>query len=299
MPMDRIEDYAAFVAVVDSGSLTGAARRLGRSLQSVSRSLAALEREVGVELVRRTTRRSSPTEAGLALHRRLKAALAEIADAKLEVANRRSEPSGLLRVSASTTFAPLYVVPAVAAFLDSHPQLEIELELSDGFVDLVEGGFDLAVRIGEMPSSTLTAKRLADSRRVAFAAPAYFARHGRPKRPDQLSRHQCIVRTAAREGDAWAFTVDGRVKTLKVAGRFRASGAAAANEGAVRGLGIATAPLWQVRKLVDEGLVELTLTRFEPPPVPIHAVWPATRLPPAKTRLFVDFLAARLKAERL
>lgn len=297
--MDRLEDFAAFVAVVDRGSLTGAARQLGRSLQSVSRSLAALEREIGVELVQRTTRRSNPTEAGLAFYRRLKPALGEIAEAKLDAANRRAEPTGLLRVSASTTFGPLYVVPAIAAFLDRHPSLEAELELSDAYLDLVEGGFDLAVRIGEMPPSTLKARQLARSRRVVFAAPSYFARHGRPKRPEELREHRCILRTAARESDAWPFTIDGRTRTIKVSGRFRASGAAAANEGAVRGLGIANAPLWQVRALVDQGLVEIVLARFEPPPVPIHVVWPATRLQPAKTRLFVDLLAARLKTERL
>jgi DNA-binding transcriptional LysR family regulator len=297
--MDRLEDFQAFVAVVDRGSLTAAARALGRSLQSVSRSLAGLEREIGVELVRRTTRRSKPTEAGFALFRRLKAALAEIEEAKLEAANLRAEPSGLLRITASTAFAPLYLVPAIAAFLARYRNVEIDLELSDTYVDLVERGFDLAVRIGEMSPSTLVARRLADLRRVVFAAPGYFAAHGRPKRPEDLVHHQCIVRTAAREGDAWPFTVDGKRKTIRVSGRFRTSGANAANEAAVAGLGIGNAPLWQVRSLIDRGLLELALTRFEPPPVPIHAVWPATRVPSAKTRVFVDFLAAHLKKERL
>jgi DNA-binding transcriptional LysR family regulator len=299
MHMDRLDDFRAFVAIVDRGSLTGAARRLGRSLQSVSRSLAALEREVGVELVRRTTRQSRTTEAGFALFRRLKAALAEIDDAKRAAADLRSEPAGLLRITGSTAFAPLYLVPAIAAFLAAHAEVEIELELSEDYVDLVERGFDLAVRIGDMPDSTLMAKRLADLRRVVFAAPRYFAAHGRPKRPEDLARHQCIVRTAAREADSWPFTIDGKLKRIKVRGRFRTTGAQAANEAAVVGLGIGNAPLWQVRKLLDRGALELALTRFEPPPVPIHAVWPATRLPSAKTQMFVDFLAARLKKQEL
>jgi DNA-binding transcriptional LysR family regulator len=299
MRMDRIEDFQAFVAVVERGSLTGAARQLGRSLQSVSRSLAALEREVGIELVRRTTRRSNPTEAGLAFHRRLNTALADIAAAKTEASNRRSEPAGLLRLTASHAFAPLYVVAAIAAFLQIHPKVSVELDLSDRYVDLVDEGFDLAIRIGEMPDSTLKARRLANLRRVVFASPAYFAKHGRPRRPDDLVHHQCIVRTAARDGEAWPFGGGPRIKTVKVAGRFRTSGAVAANEAAVQGLGIANAPLWQVRTLVDQGKLELALTRFEPPLVPIHVVWPATNVPAAKTQLFVDFLAARLKAARL
>jgi DNA-binding transcriptional LysR family regulator len=299
MPMDRLDDLRAFVAIVDRGSLTSAARQLGRSLQSVSRSLAALEREIGVELVRRTTRRSAPTEAGIAFFQRLKPALAEIDAAALDAADRRAEPAGLLRISSSSAFAPLYLVPVVAAFLSAHREVEIELELSDAYIDLVERGFDLAVRIGELPDSSLLAKRLADLRRVVFASPGYFKAHGRPKRPEDLARHQCIIRTAARESDAWPFTIDGRLRKIKVDGRFRTSGAITANEAAALGLGIANAPLWQVRPLLDQGRVELALTRFEPPPIPLNAVWPASRVLPAKTRLFVDFLAAELRKQEL
>jgi len=297
MRVDRIEDFQAFVTIVEKGSLTSAARLLGRSLQSVSRSLATLEADVGVELVRRTTRRSNPTEAGIALHRRLSAALAEIEAAKLEAAKRRSEAAGLLRVTASTAFTPLYLVPAAAAFLVAYPKVEIELEQSDGYVDLVGEGFDLAIRIGDLPDSNLKARRLADLRRVVFASPDYFAAHGRPRHPDDLRRHECIVRTAARDGNEWPFRIDGRQRSIKVSGRFRASGALAANEAAAQGVGIGNAPLWQVRSLLGRGAVELVLTRYEPRPVPIHAVWPATQMLPAKTQRFIDFLAERLPQE--
>jgi len=297
--MDRIEDLRAFVAIVEKGNLTAAAGGLGRSLQSVSRSLAALERDLGVELVRRTTRRSAPTDAGLAFHRRISAALAEIEAAKLETSNRRAEAIGLLRVAASSAFAPLYIVPALPEFLKTHPNVEIELDLSDGYVDLIEEGYDVAIRIGELPDSNLKARRLANSRRVVFAAPGYLAEHGRPRRPEDLARHQCILRTAAREGNAWPFKVDGRLKPVKVAGRVRTDGAMAANAAAVQGLGVGNALLWQVRPALDRGEIELILTRFEPTAVPIHAVWPATKVLPAKTQLFIDFLAARLKGERL
>jgi DNA-binding transcriptional LysR family regulator len=298
MSMDRIEDFKAFVAIIDRGSLTGAARHLSRSLQSVSRSLTAVERGLGVELVRRTTRRSSPTEAGLAFYRRLNAALAEIEAAKAEASNRRAEPSGTLRVAGSSVFGPLYLVPAIAAFLDIHPRIEVELDLSDRAVDLVNDGFDLAIRMGRsLPDSSLKARRLTGLRYVIVASPAYLARHGRPRRPDDLARHQCIIHTRMR--DAWAFRTDQGVRTVKVSGRLRTDGMLAASEAAVHGVGITNAPLWQVRKLVDQGRLEILLTRFEPPPLSLHAVWPATNLLDAKTRLFVDFLATRLKAERL
>jgi DNA-binding transcriptional LysR family regulator len=299
MAMDRITDLQALVAVVERGSLTAAARQLNRSLQSVSRSLATLEHDLGVELVRRTTRRSSATEIGRALCRRLSAALAEIEDAKREASRGRAEPAGLLRVTASTVFGALYLVPIISAFLEKHPRIELDLDLSDRYVDLVAEGFDLAVRIGEMRDSMLKARRLANLRRVVFAASSYLARHGRPKRPEDLLLHECIIRTAALDGNAWPFLVDGKAKKVRVTGRFKTSGALAANEAAVRGLGIANAPLWQVRPLVDRGDVELILTRFEPPPIPVHAVWPATRMLPARTQLFIDIVVARLKAQQL
>ena len=297
--MDRIEDFQAFVAIVERGSLTAAARQLGRSLQSVSRSLAALEADLGVELVARTTRRSAATEAGRAFYRRIGAALAEIEAAKRETSNRRSQAAGLLRITSSTFFAPLYLVPAARVFLEAHPDVDIELDVSDRYVDLIDQGFDLGIRTGELADSSLKAKRLANLRRVVFAAPDYFAGHGRPKVPDDLARHECIVRTAAQDSNAWPFLVGGRAKTVKVAGRFRSSGPLAVIEAAAHGLGIANAPLWQVRSYLDRGAVELVLTRFEPPAVPLHAVWPATRLLPAKTHLFVEYLAARLKDEHL
>jgi DNA-binding transcriptional LysR family regulator len=280
--LNRIEDYQAFVAIVEKRSLTAAAHHLRRSLQSVSRSLAALEHDIGVELIRRTTRRLSPTDAGLAFYRRLNAALAEIEAAKLETSNRRAQATGLLRISGSTVFSPLYVVPALTEFLAAHHGLEAELELSDGYVDLIGEGYDLAIRIGELPDSTLKSKLLARSRRVVFGAPSYFAKNGRPQSPEDLLRHECIVRTTARDANAWPFKVNGRLKTVKAAGRLRTSGALAANEAAIRGLGIANAPLWQVRSLVDRGDAELILTGFEPPPTAIHAVWPATRVLPAR-----------------
>src|ERR1700691_880269 len=228
--MSGIEDFQAFAAVSEKGNLTAAARQLGRSLQSVSRLLAALEQDVGVELVLRTTRRSSPTDAGLAFYRRLSAALAEIDAAKHEASNRSVEASGLLRISASSAFAPLYIVPTLPGFLQAHPRVEIELDLSDAYVDLIGEGFDLAIRIGELPDSSLKARLLANSRRVVFAAPRYLAKHGRPRRPDDLADHRCIVRTAAREGNVWPFKVDGRLKGVKVAGRFGTSGALDANQ---------------------------------------------------------------------
>ncbi|HWU01037.1 MAG TPA: LysR family transcriptional regulator [Terriglobales bacterium] len=297
--MNRLEDYQAFAAIMEKRSLTAAARHLGRSLQAISRSLAAVEKDVGVELIRRTTRSLSPTDAGLAFHRRLSSALAEIDVAKQETAKRRIEATGLLRVAGSAAFSSHYIVPILPDFLAAHPHVEVEIDLSDRPVDLIEEGYDLAIRIGPLADSPFKARQLMKARHVFFAAPSYLARHGRPKHPEDLARHQCIIRTASSSTNAWPFKINGRVKYVEIGGRFRTSGAMAMNVAAVCGLGIGGGPLWQVSSLVDQGELELVLTRFEPAPIPVHALWPATRVLPARTQLFIDFLADRLKQERL
>jgi DNA-binding transcriptional LysR family regulator len=297
--MDRIDDLEAFLAVVDEGSLTAAGRRLRRSLQSISRSLAALEHSVGVELVQRTTRLSQPTEAGSAFYERVKPALQELIDARLEAASRHAEPSGLLRIGASVLFGPAYLVPVIARFMDRHPQIRIELKLSDRFVDLADETLDMAVRIGHLPDSSLKARRLGELRRVFFGSPKYFGKHGRPQHPRDLSRHQCVIRSRDRQDDTWPILDNGRPGIVRVNGRFRADDTATTYAAVAQGLGIGFTPLWQIRDLVDRGDVELVLVPFEPPTVPIHAVWHGSKLTPAKTRLFIEFLTEQLECDRL
>jgi DNA-binding transcriptional LysR family regulator len=297
--MDRLDDLEAFLAVVEKGSQTAAARHLSRSLQSINRSLATLERGMGVELVRRTTRKSRPTEAGYAFYRRVRPAFTAIAEARAEAADRQRELSGVLRIGAPVLFAPAHVVPVASDVMRRYPQIEIELKLSDREVDLVEAGLDLAVRIREMRDSTLKSRRLGTLRAVVFGAPAYFAQYGRPHRPDDLARHHCVVRVTDGEAEAWPFRIGGRRRKVRVGGRFRADSTASAIAAVASGIGIGFGPLWLVRDLVDRGEVEVILQNFEEARIPIHAVWPSTRATAAKTRLFIDLLAARLRQERL
>ncbi|WP_375157144.1 LysR family transcriptional regulator [Bradyrhizobium sp. RDT46] len=295
-----MEEIEVFLAVVEAGSQTAAARRLGRSLQSVNRALAALERSVGVELVRRTTRQSVATEAGLAFYRRVKPAFAEIGEARLEAANRRIEPSGLLRIAAPIQFGATHVVPAIAEFMARFPQIEADVNMSDRPVDVVGDGFDLAVRIRELPDSSLKTRRLGELRTVVYGAPDYFKRHGRPRQPGDLADHQCILRrTAQGETDIWRFRIDGRLTTVQVNGRFRTDSTTAAHAAARHGIGVGYGPFWQIRDLVDQEALEIVLADFEAPRTPVRAVFPPSAIPPAKTHLFVDLLAERLKLERL
>jgi DNA-binding transcriptional LysR family regulator len=294
-----MDDIEAFLAVIEAGSQTAAARRLGRSLQAVNRSLAALERSVGVELVRRTTRRSFATEAGLAFYQRVKPAFTEITEARMEAVNRRAEPSGLIRIAAPVLFGSTYVVPAIADFIARYPRIEANLKVSDRPVDVVGDGFDLAVRIRDLPDSSLKARRLGELRTVVYGAPGFFARHGRPDHPDDLVRHPCVLRsTSENETETWRFQVGGRSRMVRVSGCFRTDSTTAVQAAVCHGLGIGYGPFWLVRDLLDRGALEIVLEDFEAPRIPIHAVVPPSGMPPAKTRLFVDTLAERLKRER-
>jgi DNA-binding transcriptional LysR family regulator len=295
MKMDRLYDLEAFLAIVDKGSQTAAARHLDRSLQSVGRSLAALEHSLGVELVRRSTRRSNPTDAGVRFYSRLKPAFLEINAAKRELQSKRAEPSGRLRVSAPVLFASAFVAPAICDLVQRYPQLDVELKATDRKVDLYEEGFDVAVRIRQLPDSELKARRIGTLRVVVFGAPAYFAKHGRPKRPEDLERLECVLRSAEPGGDRWPFRVRGRRVMVRVGGRFRTDDAAATRVAVAGGIGIGMAPFWQVQLLLDRAEVEIILEEFETPGLPIVAVSPPSKQPATNVRLLVDLLAARLK----
>lgn len=292
--MDRLEDYEAFLAIVEYGSLTTAARRLDRSLQSVSRSLATLEASVGVELIHRTTRRSTPSEAGMTFYERIKPAIEELEQAKLEAANRRIRPSGILRLGAPVLFGPEFLMPIVARYMHRYPEVEVDLLLSDAFVDLAAENIDLVVRIGELPDSNLRARRLGKLRRVVFGAPDYLDRHGRPRHPSDLANHHCILRTVGQRFGEWMFEIDGKPRAVKVTGPLRVDSMISIYAAVSQGLGLGYSPLWQIRRLVDEGQVEIVLESFESVPVPIHALWKEGRSMPAKVRAFLDMLAADL-----
>lgn len=288
------EDYEVLLAVADHGSLTAAAASLGRSLQSVSRALASMERHLNVTLFNRTTRRVYPTAACVAFVDRIRPAVREIAAARETLADQGQQLRGAIRLAAPTAFGTRYVVPAVAEFLRLHRGVSVELVLSERHVDLAGDAIDLSLRLGTLAPSDLKAKRVGTLRRVVFGAPSYFAAHGYPRAPSDLASHECLLRKSAQE-ELWSFGPDGEAVT--VGGRFRSSHAQACNMAAVAGLGIARAPLWQVREDVDAGSVEVVLTEFEPEPAPIHLVWTSGRTLPKRVRALVDFLAARLGDE--
>jgi len=225
--VERLDDLEAFLAIIEKGSQAAAARHLRRPLQSLNRSLIALERAVGVELVKRTTRRSEPTEAGRIFYDRIRPAVAAIMEARNEAANVRGEVSGSLKVGAPVLFASSHVAAIVGQFLKLYPNVEVELRASDDQVDLLAEGLDVAVRIGDSIDGSLVARRLHALRVVTFGAPSYFAEHGRPTHPKDLEHHRCILRAAAEVVDRWPFRIGGKLEPIAVHGRFRSNSAAA------------------------------------------------------------------------
>lgn len=295
--MASLEDYAAYVAAVDRGGLTSAARSLGRSLQSVSRSVQAVESEVGARLIVRTTRRSAPTPAGLKLRDRLSAALDAIAAAREEATRGAAEISGSLRVGASSHFGVSHVLPVVRDFMAMHPRVEVEMVLDDAAGDLIVQGIDLAVRAGDLAPSSLKTRSLGRLRRVVYAAPGYLARHGRPKAPADLSRHACVLRGREKPNGVWRFGQGPAAIAVPVRGAFRSDSAAARLAAVRAGLGIGLAPLFHVRPSIEAGEVELLLPDAPAIWAPVQVVWLPGRAVPARARALIDFLRARLRVD--
>jgi DNA-binding transcriptional LysR family regulator len=294
----KLQDYEAFIAIVDAGNLTRASARLRRSLQSVSRSLAALEAQVGVVLIRRTTRTAQPTEAGLTLHRRLSVALREIALAETELSDSSETLRGTLRIAGSAVFVGGYVVPAIRDFSLQHPAVRFDLRISEEFTEPVRTGVDIMIRIGRLPPSRMQSRKIASLRRVAIASPSYVAERGRPEVPTDLARHACIVRTSAQDARSWTFRArDGTPHRVAVEGAFEADNAHVTMHAVLAGMGIAVIPFYHVREAVEAGLAEVVLDDFTLTPVLAHAVWPSGTRTPSRVRRFVDLLVRRLKKE--
>lgn len=296
--MSDFADYSAFIAIVEQGSLTAAAKHLDRSLQAISRALMALEQDLGITLIQRTTRRSRPTEAGLAFLARVRPALAELALARSEASAQAGRISGRIRIAGPALFGPSNLVPLIADFMSHHPAVEIELELGEAYADIVGSGFDLAVRIGSLPDSGLTARRLGVLPQVVFGAPSYFAKNGWPLAPADLERHACIIRFSSQTATTWAFHRGDRTHAVKVRGPFRSDNPAACNAAALHGLGIAQAPLFQVRDWIKAGRLAVVLRDYTLDPMPIHLVRPPGRTA-APVRLLIDHLVGKLDLGRI
>jgi DNA-binding transcriptional LysR family regulator len=292
-PMDRLDDMIAFIRVVESSSFTAAAERLGLSKSVVSRRLTDLENRLGTRLLNRTTRSLSLTPAGQTFFERARAILVDVEEAEQAVAELGRDPRGLLRVNAPMSFGVLHLGPAVAEFMARYPDVELDLELTDRFVDLVEEGWDIAVRIGRLRDSSLIARRLAPCRIVTVCAPAYLERAGRPERPEDLTRHECLLYTTLTNPSVWHYRVEGDLRSVRLQGRMRVNNGDTILASVRNGLGIAMLPTFMVSQDLLSGRLVTVLDAFEATDSAVHAVWPHHRHLSPKVRAFVDFLAER------
>ena len=281
-----------FVAVAELRSFAGAARRLRRTPSAVTRLVAALEDRLGARLLRRTTRSVSLTDAGARYLERARRILADVSEAEAAAEAERAAPAGRLVVAAPVVFGRLHVAPLVSAYLRAYPEVTAELTLADRLVNLVEDGVDVAVRIGALDDSSLIARSVGLTRRVLVGAPAYLARHRPPRGLDELARHRLIQILGVTPVAEWRFERGGVERRVAIAPAMVTNSADAAIEHALRGGGLALALAYQVADHVRAGRLRVVLAGLEPPPRPIHVVYPTSRLLSAKVRAFVDLAAA-------
>ena len=292
--MDRMTAMETFVAVVEAGSFSAAARRLNVGQPAVSKSIAQLEERVGARLLLRSTRGLNTTDAGQRFYEHAKVAIDEAEEAEHAARQSSEGLSGRLRVSAAVTFARLHILPALKGFLDEHPQLEIDIVLDDRNIDLFEEGMDVALRMGALDDSAMTARRIARSPRFVVGTPAYFAEAGMPATPADLSGHQAIVYSQRGGGESWSFSQNGKEVAVVVSGRVRVSAAEGIRTAVLSDMGIAIASQWMFEPELADGTVRAVLTDWQLPPVDLWAVFPSGRRVTSKARAFVAFVESVL-----
>jgi DNA-binding transcriptional LysR family regulator len=295
---DEILSLAYFVRVVEAKSFTGAAARLGVSKSVVSARVSALEEKLGTRLLQRTTRKLALTPEGLALHEHA-ARMVSAAD-EAAAAGAGAEPRGLLRVDAPVVFAQDYLAPPIAAYLERYPDVRVEVTMTDRFIDLVGEGVDVTVRIAaRLAGAGLVARKLTSDRTVLVAAPAYLARRGTPLVPEDLGQHDCLVYSLLKDSEEWTFHARGsKPEILPIQARFRAGSGALLRSAALAGMGLTVLPTFMVAKDLEAGRLVRVIDAFVPHPLGIHAAYPQGKRVPAKTRAFVDLLAAWFRTPR-
>lgn len=294
--MDRIDDLQAFVAVVEAGSFTAAADRLGIAKSAISRRVSSLEERLGAQLLRRTTRRLSLTEPGSGLYERALRIIADLDEAEAAVTAEHGELRGQLRVALPLTFGVRHMCEPIAEFQRQHPGIEFSLDLNDRRVDLIEEGVDLAIRIGHLKDSSMIARRLFDSRTVVCASPDYLDKHGRPETPADLAGHDCLVYANLGDPGRWVCQdVAGKRHEVDVNIAMTSSSGDFLCNMAIHGAGIVIQPTFIAGSAICSGELTPILTEYEWPTVPAHAVYPPTRRLSSRVRAFIDFLAKRFE----
>jgi DNA-binding transcriptional LysR family regulator len=293
--MDRLEAMSTFLAVVEAGSLSAAARRLNTPLPTVSRKLSELESHLRTKLFNRSSRQLVLTEAGGSYVAACKRILADVTEAERAASGEYTAPTGELIVTAPVGLGRIYLIPILADFLKAYPDIKASLILTDRVLSLFQEQIDVGVRIGALPDSSLIAVRVGAIRRMVCASPAYLAAHGTPLTPDDLAGHDCIIYAAFASPDVWPFVRDKTNVAVPVNARLVVGSAEAACDAACAGIGITSAFSYHFQTAVERGALMTLLDEFQPATRPVHLVYTANRFLPIKVRAFLDFAAPRLK----
>jgi DNA-binding transcriptional LysR family regulator len=288
--MDRIDAMQAFVAVADLKGFAPAARKLGVSPSGVTRLIAALEDRLGARLLQRTTRSVTLTDVGARYLERVRRILSDVEEAEGAAEGERTRPRGRLVVSAPHGFGRLHVSPVMSTYLTRYPEVSGELRLSDRMINLVEDGVDLAVRIGHLADSTLVARHVGEMRRIVVASNGYLKERGEPNTPEAIASHEAIQFGATSASPDWRFVEDGREVRVACTPRFITNSAAAAIQYAEQGGGLTRVLAYQAAEAIKAGRLKVVLAKFEQPALPIHLVYPTSRLLSAKVRTFIDLV---------
>jgi DNA-binding transcriptional LysR family regulator len=293
--MDKLSAMNVFAKVVTHGGLAEAGRQLGLTRSAVSKAVMELERTLDTRLLDRTTRRVRPTEAGLAYYERCTEILSAVAETEAEVSRLHAEPRGLLKINAPVSFGVAYLAPAVADFMALYPNLDVQLTVNDRFIDPIEEGFDVTIRIAELTDSSLIARKLAFARRLLVASPDYLARNGRPREPADLARHRCLVYGHGANAQKWRLRANGKEIAVSVAPRMTSNIGETLRAAALAGQGVAKLPSFIVCADIAAGRLAVLMSEYPPKELGVYALYAPNRYLPAKTRLLIDHLAERFR----
>jgi len=293
--MDRLQLMTVFVAVAEEQSFAGGARRLNMSPPAVTRAIAALEDRLGVKLLTRTTRYVRVTDAGQRYLEDARRIISEVDEADEAAAGINAEPRGQLAITAPVLFGKLFVLPGIVDYLQRYPDMEISAVFLDRVVNLLEEGFDVGIRIGELPDSSMKAIRVGSIRRVVCASPAYLAKHGAPDKPEDLANHLVVAASAVSPAIEWKFA-EGQV--VRVKPRLSVTSNDSAIAAVLLGMGVTRLLSYQIASYQASGQLQTILSEFEPEPLPIHVIHREGRYASAKVRSFVDLMVARLRSDQ-
>ncbi len=296
MRLKLLNDMMIFVKVVDNSSFTAAADKLGISKSVVSKHIARLEKTLSAQLLQRSTRSLTLTEAGRSLYERCLSISRDVEEAELAVSYTQEKPRGTLRVTSAVSFGHQHLASAIADFLVLHPEMNVEMLLSNYYEDMIGHGLDLSIRVGELEDSSLIARRLAVLCMRVCASPTYLKKHGTPKHPQDLLEHNCLLYEGSPTGKEWHFEHNKETIRIPIKYNFASNSSQALEQAAAAGLGIAYLPGYMMTQDVKNGNLITLLEDYCPPNIPIHAVYPHTRHLAPKVRVFIDFLVERYQA---